>query len=189
MKLSRFCVLLLALWFTSLSDAGEPPHPPGWFPKPPGWLDVKPSPKPSPKAIAVERKDEDSKGCVKCATGERAISSVAALSNASITLHVPDDAQLYLNDQLMPASGSTRRFSIPRFYDNRHYKIRVECMGKRLTTTQSLQPDQSYELDLRQHFDGESGYTSSWGSSMSTFQIPMNVSMPMRGGGSCGPGG
>jgi uncharacterized protein (TIGR03000 family) len=62
--------------------------------------------------------------------------AVVVKPTAMLTLHVPSEAKVYLQDRLMTTRGETRRYRVPVAANGRDYayQIKVEVPGKAAQT-------------------------------------------------------
>jgi uncharacterized protein (TIGR03000 family) len=87
------------------------------------------------------------------------VAAPAAESVAYLNISVPEDAKVYLQDQLMTVPGTQRRFVTPLIQggDQHVYTVKVEVVrnGKTLTKTTQAVVAAGQEVAVSVGFDGE----------------------------------
>jgi uncharacterized protein (TIGR03000 family) len=80
---------------------------------------------------------------------------------AHLNVNVPEDAKVYLQDQLMTLSGTQRRFVTPEILAGNHhlYTVRVEVVrnGQTLSKTTQAAITVGQEVGVTVGFDGQGG--------------------------------
>src|SRR5262249_58388205 len=87
------------------------------------------------------------------------VAAPAASNVAYLNINVPEDAKVYLQDQLMTLTGAQRRFVTPEIQaGNQHlYTVRVEVIrdGKTLSKTTQATVAAGQEIAVSVKFDGQ----------------------------------